>query len=149
MPRKEFVRLMEENILTLDRMGERLRAAQGGVSSIPRQQLLVLVRLYGRASRLKDIARRENISTPNLCATFRKLERDGLVARTVDDNDRRNIWYQCTPAGEKMALAAMDKFRDGLENLFRGISRDDEEKLTGALRTMAEILRNMESEKNA
>lgn len=149
MSRKEFVHLMEENILTLDRMGDRLRNAQGGQSGIPRQQLLVLVRLYGAPSRLKDIARRENISTPNLCATFRKLERDGLVARTVDDMDRRNTWYQCTPAGEKMAVAAMERFRDGIEKLFHGICPRDEEKLTSALRTMRDVLKNMESLQNA
>ena len=148
MPRKEFVRLLEENILTLDRLGERVRS-QAPASPIPRQQLLVLVRLYGGAARLKDLARRENISTPNLCATFRKLERDGLVTRRVDDTDRRNTWYQCTPAGDKMALAAMEKFRDGLERLFSGISPTDERKLTAAMKEIADVLRNMEMKKNA
>ena len=147
MPRKEFVRLMEENILALDRMADRVRSQSKG-SPIPRQQLFVLVRLHQGATRLKDLARRENISTPNLCATFRKLERDGLVSRMVDDMDRRNTWYRCTPAGDKMAMDAMEKFRSGLDKMFIGISRDDEDKLTGALKAMAEVLKNMESERN-
>lgn len=148
MPRKEFVRLLEEIIMTLDRMGDRVRSSTL-LFPLPRQQLEILVRLYGRSARLKDIARRESISAPNLCATFRKLERDGLVARHVDDTDRRNTWYRCTLAGDKMAAAAMEKFRDGIEKIFAGISRPNEDKLTGALKIMAQILRNMESKNNA
>ncbi|MBD5388633.1 MarR family transcriptional regulator [bacterium] len=149
MSRKEFVRLLEENILVMDRMADRVRH-QSSAFDIPRQQLIVLVRLHhGAPARLKDIARRENMSAPNLCAAFRKLERGGLVTRMVDDVDRRNTWYQCTPAGDKIARAAMEKFRDKLEGLFEGISAADEEKLTVALKTMAQVLKNMESVQNA
>lgn len=144
MPRKEFVRLMEQNIMALDRLAGRMRSRPEELSGVPRQQMKVLVRLYDKPAQLKDIARRENISAPNLCATFRKLERDGLVARTVDESDRRNTWYRCTPAGESLAMLGIKNFRLGIEKMFSGISAEDEEKLTASMKNMSAVLKNME-----
>lgn len=144
MPRKEFIHLMEANILALDRLAGRMRHEPEQHSGIPRQQMAVLVRLYDKPSRLKDIARRENISAPNLCATFRKLERDGLVARTVDERDRRNTWYRCTPAGAALARLGIKNFRAQIEKMFSGISVKDEERLTASMQTMSTVLKNME-----
>ncbi|MBD5391787.1 MarR family transcriptional regulator [bacterium] len=146
MPRKEFVRLMEENIIALDRLADKMRLSPSQLSGRPRQQMVVLVRLHGRPARLKDIARREGITAPSLCATFRRLERDGLVMRTVDESDRRNTWYRCTPAGDELAQVALNNFRVSIDRMFSGISRDDEQKLTAALKTMNGVLKNMESQ---
>ena len=75
MVRKEFVRLLEDDILLFDKLAGRLHNESRQGVDIPRQQLTVLVRLsIGGHARLKDIARREGITTPNLCAAFRKLE---------------------------------------------------------------------------
>ena len=134
MMRKEFISLLESNILTLDRLAERLRKEPLDAGLYPKNQMTVL----------KDIARRELVPAPNLCATFRKLERDGLVTRTVDENDRRNTWYACTPAGEKLASKAMELFRSAICRLFENIAPDDEAALTDALKTMNEILTKME-----
>ncbi len=145
MARKEFIRLMESNIMILDRLSERLKKGPLGTTGYPKNQLMVLVRLNlsGRA-RLKDIAHREMIPAPNLCATFRKLESDGLVSRVVDEHDRRNTWYSCTEAGQELAQRAMDTFREDIGRLFEGISRADEDLLTGALKTMHGVLKRME-----
>ena len=108
MARKEFVRLMEENIWMLDRIADKLRLERVDSTGYPRQMMSILVRLHnGGRARLKDIARREHVSAPNLCATFRKLEADGLVVRVVDENDRRNTWYGVSDAGAKLATVAM------------------------------------------
>ena len=95
MSRKEFVRLMESNIWMLDKYADKLRIDQAQLSGFPRQQMSILVRLHqGGRAMLKDIARREFVSTPNLCAVFRKLESDGLVLRVVDvvQNWPRTHW---------------------------------------------------------
>lgn len=73
-----------------------------------------------------------------------QLERDGLVARTIDEDDRRNTWYECTPAGEKLADKAMEMFRCAISRLFENIAPADEAALTGALKIMNEILTKME-----
>ena len=147
MPRKEFVQLMEENILILDRLSAKMRIDPAYLSGYPRQQLRVLVRLQmGGRSRLKDMARREMLSTPNLCAAFRKLEKDGLVRREIDENDRRNVWYCATPKGQEIAQTAMDNFRCHIDQMFDHVSMADEKKLTQALGTVKEVLHKMELE---
>lgn len=145
MARKEFVRLMEENIWTLDKIAEKLRLDRVDTTGYPRQLMSILVRLHnGGRARLKDIARREHVSAPNLCAAFRKLESDGLVVRTIDENDRRNTWYCVSDAGADLARVAMNLFRDGIERVFANVSRADEARLTDALRTMHDILKKVE-----
>ena len=145
MARKEFVRLMEENIWTLDKIADRLRLERVDSTGYPRQLMSILVRLHnGGRARLKDIARREHVSAPNLCAAFRKLERDGMVVRTIDEQDRRNTWYCTSERGSELAVAAMDLFRTGMERVFSGMSREDEKRLTDALRTMHDVLKNVE-----
>lgn len=145
MARKEFVRLMEENIWTLDRIADRIRMGRVETTGYPRQLMSILVRLHnGGRARLKDIARRERVSAPNLCAAFRRLEADGLVVRSVDENDRRNTWYCVSESGAQLAAVAMDMFRTGMERVFAGISRADEVRLVDALRTMRDVLKNVE-----
>ena len=145
MSRKEFVRFMESNIWMLDKYADRLRIDDAHLSGFPRQQLSILVRLHkGGRAMLKDIARRELVSAPNLCATFRKLESDGLVARAVDENDRRNTWYSVTERGAQIAAESMERFRNGIEQMFVDLSKEDESELTAALKTMNKILSKME-----
>ena len=145
MARKEFVRLMEENIWTLDKIADKLRLDRVDTTGYPRQLMSILVRLHnGGRAKLKDIARREHVSAPNVCAAFRKLEHDGLVIRTIDDDDRRNTWYCVSPSGAELAVKAMDFFRLGIEKVFSDLSKEDERRLTDALRTMRDILKNVE-----
>ena len=145
MSRKEFVRFMESNIWMLDKYADRLRIDDAQLSGFPRQQLSILVRLHkGGRAMLKDIARRELVSAPNLCAAFRKLEADGLVLRTVDENDRRNTWYSVTERGAQIASESMERFRASIEQMFAGLSKEDEAELTAALKTMNKILSKME-----
>lgn len=145
MPRKDFIHLMEDNIITLDRLAGKMRIEPTQLSGYPRQLLRILVRVYmGGRGRLKDIARREMVSAPNLCAAFRKLERDGLLVREIDENDRRNVWYAVTPKGEKVAVTAMENFQSHIEQLFSNLPAADEAKLTSALRTLKEVLQKME-----
>ena len=145
MSRKEFIRLMESNIWLLDKYADKLRLDQAQVSGFPRQQMSILVRLHrGGRALLKDIARREFVSAPNLCAVFRKLESDGLVLRVVDENDRRNTWYSVTERGAELAETAMETFRNGVEKMFAALSKEQEAELTAALKTMNKIIMNME-----
>lgn len=115
------------------------------LAGYPRQQLSILVRLHiGGPAKLKDIARREIVPAPNLCAAFRKLERDGLVLRRIDENDRRNTWYSVTDNGAKIAAQAMNATRAVIEKLFSQLSRTDEDALTAALKTINNVLTKME-----
>ena len=145
MARKEFVRLMEENIWILDKIADKAHMERAETADYSRQMMSILVRLHnGGRARLKDIARREHVSAPNLCAAFRKLEADGMVVRTIDENDRRNTWYCVSSAGADKACAAMNVFRNGIEHVFSSLTREDEARLTDALRTIRDVIKKVE-----
>ena len=141
MKRKEYVHLMGRALIMFDRLADGLKLRPEKLAGYTRQQLAILVRLLldGRA-KLKDIARREMVSTPNLCATFRKLETAGLIERTIDNMDRRNTWYSVTKTGEKVARRAIEDFYDMVENMFSDLSPTDEKELTNALSAMNDVL---------
>ena len=142
---KEIVRLLESNIWAFDKLADKLRMKPAVTTGYPRQQMAILVRLHqGGRARLKDIARREHISAPNLCSVFRKLERDGLVLRVIDEQDRRNTWYSVTPLGAECATKAMNVFREGIEKMFASLSETDVLRMTDSLRTINEVLKNVE-----
>lgn len=145
MIHRELVKLIEQNITLFSKLSERLDREQGDYCEYTRQQIRVLVRLFlnGRA-KLKDIAAREFVPTPNLCTAFRKLENDGLVSRAVDENDRRNTWYSVTDRGEEIAKNVISMFHKRIGIMFQGISSDDEIELVRSFKTINAILLKME-----
>lgn len=145
MARKEFVRLIEDNMTIMDRLMDRMKSKMIKNVEYTRSQMSVLVRLYlGGRALLKDIAYREFTTTPNLCATFKILEARGLVLREVDNKDRRNTWYSVTAQGAEVAKSMISEFENTIGEVFAGLSRDDEEKLTEAMKTINKVLSNME-----
>ena len=111
-----------------------------------RQQISVLVRLYLAGKiKLKDFANREVISTANLCAVFRKLEQDKLVVRYIDENDRRDTWYEVTKSGKALAEKLIDRLMQGLENICKVLPEEDKGKLVETMRTVNTILKKVEA----
>ena len=145
MARKEFVRLIEENMTIMDRLMDRVKSKLMKNMEYTRSQMSVLVRLHlGGRALLKDIAYREFTTTPNLCATFKILEARGLVLREIDEHDRRNTWYSVTPKGAEVAKSMITAFEGIISEVFAGLSRDDEEKLTRSMATINEVISDME-----
>ena len=149
MVRKELISLLEKNIILFAKLSERINRAQIDFGAYSRAQVQLLVRLYltGR-TRLKDLAAREFVPAPNLCAAFRKMERDGIVLRVVDENDRRNTWYSVTGQGAQLATEFINMFHQAIAAIFKDIDKNDEEKLIESFKTMNGILAKMEN-KNA
>ncbi len=145
MTHNEVTELMAENMRIMGRLSSRLQPLLEANSNFSRQQMSVLVRLYLAGKiKLKDFASREVISTANLCGVFRKLEQDKLVVRSVDENDRRDTWYEVTRSGKALAEKLIDKFMKGLESLCKVLPEEDEDKLANTVKTINEILKKME-----
>lgn len=147
MVRKELVNLLEKNIILFGKLSERLHRDQIRFDGYSRQQVQFLVRLHiSGKTRLKDLAAREFIPAPNLCTMFRKLERDGLVLRVVDDSDRRNTWYSVSEAGASVANKFIDMFHGAVAEVFKNIGKEDENELINAFKSINTIFLKMESE---
>lgn len=146
MTHTEVTNLMAENMRMMGRLSSRLQPLLEQNSKNSRQQMSVLVRLYLAGKiKLKDFAYREVISTANLCVIFRKLEEDKLVVRTVDKDDRRDVWYEVTKSGKVLAEKLINKFMKGLESLCKVLPEEDKDKLAETVKTINEILKKMEA----
>lgn len=146
MVRKELVSLLEKNVLLFGKLSGRINRDLVNFGEYSRQQVQTLIRLYvGGRARLKDLAAREFVPAPNLCAAFRKLEKDGLVERAVDENDRRNTWYSVTKSGAEMATKFLDVFHAAISNIFKDIDKADEEELIRSFKSIHNIFVKMES----
>ena len=147
MVRKELVSWLEKNVFLFAKLSERINRGRVQFGDYSRQQVQFLVGLYvGGRQKLKDIAAREFVPAPNLCAAFRKLERDGLVARAVDENDRRNTWYSVTPNGADVAKQFLDIFHQAMAAIFKDINKADEEELIRSFKSIHNIFVKMESQ---
>ena len=149
MARKKFIELVEQHGLLLERLLTRIQQFPSQKVGYNRQQLIILCDLAvcGR-SKLKEIAHRQSMPTPNLCIMFRKLESEGLVARMVDENDRRNTWYSVTAKGQKVVNKFKESVMDTIEHFCRNLSAAEENKLSECFRFLNEILTRVE-EQNA
>lgn len=60
----------------------------------------------GRALTQKELAISATVEQPTMANTLNRMERDGLVTRTPDPNDKRSALVSLTPLGRERAEAA-------------------------------------------
>ncbi len=115
-----------------DRLGEH------GVST-PRSKLLAEVARM-QPVRLADLAREVGISQGTASTLVEALVRDGLVARGVDDNDRRAIRLTTTPEGEAQARNWLRDYVVVAGEIFSCLTTEEQRQLTRLLDRIAESL---------
>jgi DNA-binding MarR family transcriptional regulator len=86
----------------------------------------VMFRLYrGGDCALGDLAGSLDTTPRNMTGLVDHLERDGLVERVPDPDDRRSVRARLTPAGKERIEGI---WKEGIENQFemvRGMSKED------------------------
>ena len=115
-----------------DRLGEH------GVST-PRSKLLAEVARM-QPVRLADLAREVGISQGTASTLVEALVRDGLVARGVDDTDRRAIRLTTTPAGETQARNWLRDYVVVAGEIFSCLTTEEQRELTRLLDRITESL---------
>jgi DNA-binding MarR family transcriptional regulator len=85
---------------TLLRLGNELRRERiAGVS--PHQVSLLVSIKHGPGVTVGELAARERVSTAAMSKRISRLERDGLVARTPSETDRRCVGLTLTEEGQR------------------------------------------------
>jgi DNA-binding MarR family transcriptional regulator len=85
---------------TLLRLGRELRREKiAGVS--PHQVALLVAIKYAPGVTVGELAAKENVSTAAMSKRVSRLERDGLVARTKSETDRRCVGLTLTEDGQR------------------------------------------------
>ncbi len=110
-----------------------------GLTAVQYTALSVLSGDRGMTS--AQLARRSFVSPQAANEMVAGLERRGLIKRKADSEGGRALWIYPTARGER-TLARCDELVDALENeMFKDVSKQDEERFRRVLRTCRDALR--------
>jgi DNA-binding MarR family transcriptional regulator len=84
--------------------------------------------------KLVELGRRSGLETSTMTGLIDRMERDGLVERRDDANDRRVQLIYLTEKGRQAMSPALAVVDSVLDNVFEGISQKDLSKTTDVLK---------------
>lgn len=120
--------------------------AADGLTGARASALSVLV--FGGASSLGELARREGVATPTMSRIVDALARDGLLAREPSREDRRVTRLRATPRGRRLMERGRSRRILRLAAEIRGLTASDRaalERAVGILEGLEEPLGRKET----
>jgi DNA-binding MarR family transcriptional regulator len=103
---RQFVRALDRRLLN------------GSAGQMP----VFLALMDGSAHTQTELARIASVEQPTMANTLGRMERDGLIARTPDPEDRRSSLVSLNKLGRKRAAEAMEAALDVNEVAFAPLS---------------------------
>lgn len=91
--------------------------------------LLVLNAAPHRRLRMTELGQQAVVSRERVSRVVTELEREGLVERQSNPDDRRSAFAAITPEGRRRLRAAAPVYLDAVEQHFSGHLSDDEAKV--------------------
>ncbi|MDR1976507.1 MAG: MarR family winged helix-turn-helix transcriptional regulator [Campylobacteraceae bacterium] len=138
MAQKDVLRLLERNHTLMHKLKDKMHLSFKGHSH-QRYHILLALGKKGKM-RLKDIAAYMGMSSPALCVLFSRMEKEGLVTREIDQNDRRNTYYAISKKGHKAVDEIIEHAREAISKVFAPLNDDETKKVSEALETVNTIL---------
>ena len=126
--------------ITQVRVHERLLRLAGVRLDRAGATLLFKLSARGESHRVTDLAEMLGVDTPTVTRKVQQLERDGMVVRQSDPDDRRASRIGLTPAGRRTIERVRRARRAWLERLLEGWEDDDLSDLADLLSRFAENL---------
>ncbi len=126
--------------ITQVRVHERLLRLAGVRLDRAGATLLFKLSAKGESLRVTDLADTLGVDTPTVTRKVQQLERDGMVVRQSDPDDRRASRIRLTPAGRRTIERVRRARRDWLDRLLQGWNDDDLCDLADLLSRFAESL---------
>jgi DNA-binding MarR family transcriptional regulator len=103
---------------------------ESGISPPRLSALSVLV--FGGAQSLASLAKAEGVKAPTMSALVAALEKEGLVEKTADREDRRSLVIAATAKGRKVMLQGRDRRLALLEQRLATLTREERRLLAQA-----------------
>ncbi len=131
-----WVRLLESHNLMLAELRRRFVPGRGGAATLPRFDLLAnLMREDGQT--LAALSRRMLVTAGNVTGLVDRAERDGLVERRADPEDRRLSRVFLTKKGKALITSLLPRHAAHVADLLAGLDakeRRELRRLLGKLR---------------
>ena len=128
---------------TLLRLGRELRREKiAGVS--PQQVGLLVAIKYAPGVTVGELSADERVSTAAMSKRISRLERDGLVARTKSDTDRRCVGLTLTEEGQRVLRRVRSRRTAWLASRLESLAPAELAALAAAAEPLAQLLRDGE-----
>ena len=114
----------------------------GGVS--PHQVGLLVSIKYAPGVTVGELAAEERVSTAAMSKRVSRLERDGLVARTPSDSDRRCVGLTLTDEGQRTLRRVRSRRTAWLASRLGTLSRDELATIGAAVEPLTRLLADEE-----
>ena len=131
---KLWLRMLSCTVRIENEIRSRLRASFE--ITLPRFDLMAQLERHPEGLRMGELSRRMMVTSGNVTGITDQLEREGLVARMADPQDRRAYAVKLTRAGQE-AFATMASVHAGwVEELLGHVPARDKDRLLQLLGTM-------------
>jgi DNA-binding MarR family transcriptional regulator len=128
---------------TLLRLGRELRREKiAGVS--PQQVNLLVAIKYAPGVTVGELSVDERVSTAAMSKRISRLERDGLVARTKSETDRRRVGLTLTDEGQRVLRRVRSRRTAWLASRLDALSPAELAAVAAAAEPLAQLLREGE-----
>ena len=94
----------------------------------------------------RELAAAIHVTPATMSGTLKRMERDGLVTRSVDEKDARVTRVRLSEKGRELCNQALDYFCGRSSVLVRGFSADEIDVLHGFIRRMCQNLEDAQGD---
>ena len=142
MPRVEIDTVAVADVLrpVLLRIGRELRRETRAEGVSPEQVALLVAIKYAPGIGVRELAARERISPPALTKHVDRLERDGLVARTPSEDDRRRVGLTLTDEAQRLLRRVRSRRTAWLASRLRGLTAEELAAVEAAVEPLSRLL---------
>lgn len=137
MDRKAIIEVFEKTHTIMHKLAEEMKVDEK-YSHVKSRTLLWLDR--NGKKKLKDIAAQTGMSTSSLCVMFNEMEKESLVLREIDKNDRRNTYYSLSENGKIAAAEIEGEIKEAIVKIFEPLSESEMADIIKSFGTINKIL---------
>ena len=87
-----------------------------------------------------ELCKMANVKMPSMTEVVDRFEKEGVLERIRDNEDRRVVKVKMTAKGKKMHREVLKRRADELTKIFGVLTTQDREKLVDSLKSVSEIL---------
>ncbi|MCG5219472.1 MarR family transcriptional regulator [Streptosporangium sp. KLBMP 9127] len=139
LPRQSSLGYQINHLARLLGNGLRINIADTGVTPGQFAQLLALYEEDGLTQ--QELCERVRIDQSTMAHTLKRMQRDGLVVRVTDAQDRRRSHYMLTERARQIQTALTQGAREANARALRGVGGEEREAF---MRTLGRMIANLE-----
>ncbi len=121
-------------------VGRELRREARALGVSPEQVSLLVAIKRAPGVGIRDLAARERVSPPAMTKHVDRLERDGLVARTPSDDDRRRVGITLTEEGQRLLRRVRSRRTVWLAQRLAGLTREEQVAVEAAVGPLMKLI---------